>query len=213
MLQYKAVEGQSLLDICLNTYGGLDLMSKLLQDNNIENINITPFSGQSFVWDETLTIDQAVNQTSQNSNIIYATEYLHNSPAMGVISGDGGSVVIPAPNPGEPGGPVVPQGLYPVFIGSLDYVSEASVKAMTQIMARKEDQEFIYNIDFKKPAFAYPTFYGQLSSIRDKNWFEIKSGFTKAFIDFTIDGQLVNYTINVLTYPTTQTDFKITYKF
>jgi hypothetical protein len=59
-------------------------MSKFIQDNAIDNINVIPYSGQSFVWDETLTADQRVNQTSQNSKIIYATSTLVNGNVLSI---------------------------------------------------------------------------------------------------------------------------------
>ena len=100
MLQYNAIQGQSILDIILNTYGTLDLMSKFIQDNGVDNINVVPYSGQSFVWDETLTADQRVNQTSQNSKIIYATSTLVNGNVLSVSRvqpPSGGITVNPTP--------------------------------------------------------------------------------------------------------------------
>lgn len=58
---FNAVEGQSLIDVCLNTYGSLDYMYKLLQDNAVENIDGDVVSGQAFVWDDSLVFNQAVN--------------------------------------------------------------------------------------------------------------------------------------------------------
>lgn len=85
MTTYKSIYGQSIFDVCLNTYGTIDYLLKLITDNDIENINYTPYSGQEFTWDETLTSDQAVNQTSQNANIIYATATLFNASVLSVV--------------------------------------------------------------------------------------------------------------------------------
>ena len=216
MLQYKAVEGQNLLDVCLNTYGSLDFMIKLMQDNGIDNINTSPVSGQVFTWNETLTIDQLVNQISQNSNIIYATKYLPNNPAIGTVQNGSSGIVIAGNNEqGQPGGEVVPSGNYPMYIGSVDSLtpSESEVKAMTVLNGLKADQSINYTVDFKRFAFFYPAVYGNLSSIKDTSGYEIKSGFTKATGYFTVSGSLVLYFGYVLTRPTTQTDFNVLYKF
>lgn len=97
MLAYKAVYGQSLFDVCLNTYGTFDYLAKLLIDNNVENIDITPYSGQIFNWDEMLVADQQVNITSQNSKIIYATSVIKNGSVLSVIESksQGGGISIP----------------------------------------------------------------------------------------------------------------------
>lgn len=70
---FNAINGQSMYDVCLNTYGTLDLMYKLLQDNNIDNIGITPASGQAFLYDDGLVIDQGINQYFAAANVKYAT--------------------------------------------------------------------------------------------------------------------------------------------
>lgn len=85
MTTYQAIFGQSIFDVCLNTYGSLDYLLKLITDNGVPNINYTPFSGQQFAWDETLTEDQAVNQVSQNNHIIYATATLKNTSIISVV--------------------------------------------------------------------------------------------------------------------------------
>lgn len=73
MLEYKSINGQSLMDVCLSTYGNLDFMLKLIQDNDIPNINYRPTSGQIFLWNETVNIDETVNRVSHNGNIAYCT--------------------------------------------------------------------------------------------------------------------------------------------
>lgn len=74
MLQkFNAIEGQSIFDVCLNCYGTIDLMYKLLQDNGIDSINVIPYSGQVFTYDDTLVIDQGINQQFTQSGTLYAT--------------------------------------------------------------------------------------------------------------------------------------------
>lgn len=81
MITYNAEKGQTLTDICLNTYGTLDYYYKLIQDNNTEpiksdlalNADHVPTSGEAFVYDETLIFDNAISQTITLNNIRYST--------------------------------------------------------------------------------------------------------------------------------------------
>lgn len=94
MLQVKAVSGQSIFDLCLQTYSTFDLLSKFIQDNKISDINQVPLSGQSYVWDETLSENQNVNLISQNSNVILATSVLPNGSVLSVIKGQSENTAI-----------------------------------------------------------------------------------------------------------------------
>lgn len=89
MLPYRAVTGQSVFDLCLNTYGTFDYLFKFLNENNISSVNYVPFNGQEFIWDETLSADQAVNITSTNNNIIYATSTQANGSVLSVVVDQG----------------------------------------------------------------------------------------------------------------------------
>ena len=73
MTTYYSVSGQSLFDVCLNTYGSLDYLYKLLADNNVANINAPVVSNQAFIWDETLTTDQNISKQIQALGINMAT--------------------------------------------------------------------------------------------------------------------------------------------
>jgi hypothetical protein len=71
---FSAVNGQSLFDVCLNTYGTTDLLYKLLQDNNISDLDYTPVSGQVFTYDDSLIIDQGIQNFFNQTGVIYATD-------------------------------------------------------------------------------------------------------------------------------------------
>jgi hypothetical protein len=75
MQNYMTVEGQSLYDVCLNTYGSLDFLLKLLQDNGIPDINQYPHSGQIFSFDPALIVDEGVFRQLIVTNTRYATAY------------------------------------------------------------------------------------------------------------------------------------------
>lgn len=83
--KYKAIEGQSLLDVCLQTYGTLDLLIKLLQDSGVDNVNVKPKSQQVFIYDDILIFNQGVANQFLLSNIIYATDTGDNGDAYYII--------------------------------------------------------------------------------------------------------------------------------
>lgn len=93
---FRAVSGQSILDVCLNTYGSLNLLYKLVQDNNIQDINQLVSSRQPFIYDTDLVIDSGLNQTFEDSGIKYATDVSNTGSIFYSIDGQPGSG---SPNP------------------------------------------------------------------------------------------------------------------
>ncbi len=73
MTTFQGLNGQSIFDVCMNTYGSLDFLYKLLTESNVENIDQPVVSQQKFVWDETQTFDNAVLKKTTLSGIIFAT--------------------------------------------------------------------------------------------------------------------------------------------
>lgn len=102
MKTFKAISGQTLADVCLNTYGSLDYFYKLIQDNGIANADAIPYTGQSFVWDETLVVDALINVTTTNQNIIYATGYGSNGNTYYVTLKSDPATYKPNPTPYVP---------------------------------------------------------------------------------------------------------------
>ena len=75
-LRYKAIEGQSLFDIVLNTYGAIEYIYKLIKDNNIENLNYKVKSGDVFVYDSDMVTDTTIFTNTTLSGVRYATAYI-----------------------------------------------------------------------------------------------------------------------------------------
>lgn len=69
---YKTYSNQNMLDICLNTYGSLNLLGKFIKENNIRNIVYNPPNNITFVFDNTLIANRIV----YNLNNTYATNQL-----------------------------------------------------------------------------------------------------------------------------------------
>lgn len=102
MKNFAAIAGQSLYDVCLQTYGDLGYLFKLIQDNNIDGVNTDVYSGQIFVWDETLVQDQQINSSFTASKIYYSTTVDAGGSVFFVDTIQGGKIVQPNPTPPVP---------------------------------------------------------------------------------------------------------------
>lgn len=58
--KYRALEGQSLYDVCLNTYGTLNLLSRLMVENGVERTDLVIKTGDEFTWDDDFVFDVLV---------------------------------------------------------------------------------------------------------------------------------------------------------
>ena len=68
MTKFIAVANSTMYDVCQNTYGTLNLLGKLLDDNNV-SVNYYPNPGDVFLYDENL-VNVAANQNlSQNYTV------------------------------------------------------------------------------------------------------------------------------------------------
>lgn len=83
--KYSAVYGQSNFDICLNAYGSLDNLYKLLQDSGVDNVNSMPASNQQFIYDDSLVENQAINQNFTLKGIKYATDIGQNGSVYYIV--------------------------------------------------------------------------------------------------------------------------------
>jgi hypothetical protein len=57
-IAFKAIEGQSITDVVLNTYGTVNQLGRLIVDNGIADINGVTTTGQQFVFDSQYIEDQ-----------------------------------------------------------------------------------------------------------------------------------------------------------
>lgn len=79
MRQYNCVNGQSLSDVCLNTYGTMNKYVKMLNDNGLSP-NDVPNTGQIIMWDETQVLDQSTQSVINANKTIYATLLGYGTP-------------------------------------------------------------------------------------------------------------------------------------
>lgn len=73
MKTFIAISNCTIYDVCLNTYGTLDLLTKLMVDNNFPGVNFYPENGQIFVFDETLISNELIYNQAVLNNVKYAT--------------------------------------------------------------------------------------------------------------------------------------------
>lgn len=73
LFEYKTSNGQSIKDICLNIYGNIDLIYKLIRDSGTNGINYIPKTGDVFLYDPTLIIGNSSSRTKIISDTRYAT--------------------------------------------------------------------------------------------------------------------------------------------
>ena len=80
MKEFIAISNSTIYDVCLNTYGTLDYLGKLMNDNNHLGVDVNPTNGQIFMYDDTLVnkISNSITDSTQqiNSNLAkikYAT--------------------------------------------------------------------------------------------------------------------------------------------
>jgi len=62
--EFVAVDQSTIWDVVNNTYGSVDYIVKLMQDNGFQNVNAYPDNGQVFLYDDTLVVNQNSKQTS-----------------------------------------------------------------------------------------------------------------------------------------------------
>lgn len=96
---YQAIAGQSIYDVCLQTYGSLDYLYKLLQDNGIAGVDVPVTSRQQFVWDDSLVLDQQVNAAFAGTSKRYSTDVSALGSVFYVINNNG--TIVPN-SPSEP---------------------------------------------------------------------------------------------------------------
>lgn len=73
MRTFTAISNSTIYDVCLNTYGTLNQLAKLMEDNGFESVDNYPTAGQIFLYDENLINVQTNQSLSQNYTIEQGT--------------------------------------------------------------------------------------------------------------------------------------------
>lgn len=72
-LVYNPPIGSSILDVCLNVYLSLDLMPRLLVDNNVQSLNYVTGLNDTFVYDTDLIEDEFLSREVLKNNYRFCT--------------------------------------------------------------------------------------------------------------------------------------------
>jgi hypothetical protein len=91
MKTFNAQDGQSVLDVVLNTYGTMDKLVKLMQDNAIPGVLSKPVTAQKFLFDDTQIANQALRTTWVVGNAPISS--LFGSGYGRLVDGNGGGMV------------------------------------------------------------------------------------------------------------------------
>jgi len=77
---FYSKNNQNIFDICIQTYGDLNNMYKLIQDSNFESLSKTPVIGTPFIFDNSLISNYAFyNQINGNGQIINTNTVVENT--------------------------------------------------------------------------------------------------------------------------------------
>jgi hypothetical protein len=79
--QFTAVSNSTIYDVCLSTYGSLNYLAKLMDDNDHAGVDLYPTNGQIFLFDSNLVqspattnINGGFSVNGGQSAIKYATK-------------------------------------------------------------------------------------------------------------------------------------------
>ena len=78
MKNYVVLYGQSIFNVCLQTYGTLNYIFKLISDNNLGNINAVVNPGQIIIFDPSLIKDVSL----YNQNLMKKINYISAGPGV-----------------------------------------------------------------------------------------------------------------------------------
>jgi len=81
--RFVSLTGQSIYDVCLQTYGTMELLVKLVLENNLVSTDAAIEAGKVFTFDKTKIKDTAIFSRNVIDGIIYATMF---APPYGVTA-------------------------------------------------------------------------------------------------------------------------------
>lgn len=108
--------------------------------------------------------------------------------------------------------------VYPVYWGlvlSDDVITAESIQGMSEVIKYKDAPYIASNRTFtnQEDVYAYPSYYGDLTSIKDQNNFEQLSGYTKTTILLTVgNNESIQYNVYRKNEPATNINMTLTYK-
>lgn len=74
MTEFVAISNSTIFDVCLNTYGTLDLLVKLMVDSDHDGVDVYPVVGQKFYYDPMLVVSNGDANLSNQYNSLTKSE-------------------------------------------------------------------------------------------------------------------------------------------
>lgn len=81
---YYSRDGQNIYDICLQVYQDLNMVYKLIQDNNWQDIDLYPVAGTPFVYTSSLSADTLFSSYI-SKNAVHINTGNYKAPAGGYL--------------------------------------------------------------------------------------------------------------------------------
>lgn len=100
---------------------------------------------------------------------------------------------------------------YPTFYGVLDTgysLTSGLITGKTKVLKANKNNTFTYTASNQHPFVAFPTSYGNLTSIKDSSNLEYIGDFVKTTMNLNVTGGTVSYNIYVLKDPTDISNYK-----
>lgn len=70
MMNFETISNSTMIDVCLNTYGSLNRLAQLMDENQWTGLNIYPTQGTVFVFDETKVNLPGYQNLNNNFNVV-----------------------------------------------------------------------------------------------------------------------------------------------
>lgn len=70
MTTFTAIANSTIYDVCLNTYGTLNKLAKLMDDNDWDGVDTDPVQGDEFLFDETLVSLPGYQNLNNNFSVV-----------------------------------------------------------------------------------------------------------------------------------------------
>ena len=69
-MTFEAISNSTILDVCLNTYGSLNRLAILMDENEWDGISTYPVQGDVFTFDETKVNLPGYQNLNNNFNVV-----------------------------------------------------------------------------------------------------------------------------------------------
>lgn len=215
-----------------STTEALDVLFNIQDQPPVVSLSVSPASGLREYGDTVSGVTLSA-YTTKKTNPITSVSFRRNGTTINIVStplANGGTEVYTdntEVNDNTTFSVIVSDGnlsatasrvfsfVYPFYWGvGAKSLTPQQIQSLTKSITTKNNKTVTTSPVNQVYYFAYPSVYGDLSSILDQNGFETIDGYTKRIENFTmLDNTIQEYFVYEFNSLTTQTDFTNTYKF